>query len=108
MILCQFIFKPGTYDDEFYRLDGEIDAFAKALPGFLGNEAWFSADQTVKNACYYFESMDAVRELASMAAHREAKAKQSRWYDGYQIVVSEVTSTYGDGRLPHVTRGPSS
>jgi len=23
-----------------------------------------------------------------------------RWYDGYRIVVSEITATYGDDRLP--------
>ena len=26
MICCQFIFKPGTYDEDFHRLDGQIDA----------------------------------------------------------------------------------
>jgi heme-degrading monooxygenase HmoA len=108
MILCQFIFKPGTYDDEFNRLDDEIAEYAKSLKGFIGNEAWFSKDGTVKNACYYFESMDAVTQLARFEPHRVAKKENERWYDGYQIVVSEVTSTYGDGRLPHITRGPSS
>jgi hypothetical protein len=24
----------------------------------------------------------------------------ARWYDGYRIVISEVTATYGDDRLP--------
>jgi len=99
MILCQFIFKPGTYDEEFYRLDAEIEEFARALPGFVRVEAWFSKDGTQKNACYYFESMDDVQQLASYPAHREAKSKQARWYDGYQIVISEVTGSYGDGRL---------
>jgi hypothetical protein len=23
-----------------------------------------------------------------------------RWYDGYRIIVSDVSATYGDGRLP--------
>ena len=50
MICCQFIFKPGTYDQD--------------LP-----------------------------------EHREAKGQVRRWYDGYRIVVSEVTAIYGDGRL---------
>ncbi len=27
MILSQFIFKPGTYDDEFYKLDGDVVEF---------------------------------------------------------------------------------
>ena len=29
MICCQFIFKPGTYDDDFHELDGQIDTFAQ-------------------------------------------------------------------------------
>jgi hypothetical protein len=33
MICCQFIFKPGTYDDEFHRLDVQIDRYARALRG---------------------------------------------------------------------------
>ena len=40
MICCQFIFKPGVYDDDFHRLDQEIEAFARALPGFVRVEIW--------------------------------------------------------------------
>ena len=32
-------------------------------------------------------------------AHREAKARQSRWLNGYQVVVSQVLRVYGDGKL---------
>ena len=34
MICAQFIFKPGTYDDDFHRLDSQIDEYARSLPGF--------------------------------------------------------------------------
>lgn len=47
--------------------------------------------------------MASVRELSLLSQHLEAKGQYQRWYDGYQIVVSEVTASYGDGRLPHVT-----
>ena len=103
MIIAQFIFRPGTYDERFHELDGQIDAFAASLPGFVGVETWQSADGAVKNACYYFDDMAAVRELSQFARHQEAKAEYQRWYDGYQIVVSEVRAAYGDGRLPHLT-----
>lgn len=34
-IICgQLSFRPGRYDDEFHRLDGDIDTFARSLPGF--------------------------------------------------------------------------
>ena len=99
MILCQFIFQPGEYDDEFHRLDGQIDAFARGLPGFIRSQTWQSADGAMVNASYYFESMAAVKQLASFPQHLHAKGQYQRWYDGYQIVISEVSATYGDNRL---------
>ena len=62
-----------------------------------------SFDGTTKNSMYYFETMDAMFELSRYDAHREAKGKYQNWYDGYQIVVSEVTASYGNGRLNHLT-----
>ena len=34
MVCCSFMFRPGTYDDDFHRLDAQIDAFARGLDGF--------------------------------------------------------------------------
>jgi hypothetical protein len=68
VICCSFVYKPGDYDDDFHRLDGQIDHFARSLPGFR--------------------------------THLEAKSQVGRWYDGYRIVVSEVTATYGNDKLP--------
>lgn len=100
MMCCQFIFKPGTYDDEFHRLDGRIDSYARSLPGFVRTEAWSAPKTGVVNAIYYFEDKKSVAHLARFPEHREAKGQVERWYDGYRIVISEVTATYGDGRLP--------
>ena len=44
--------------------------------------------------------MAAVRQLAQFPQHLEAKGQVARWYDGYRIVVSQITATYGDDRLP--------
>ena len=104
MIICQFIFKPGVYDDDFHALDGRIDAYARSLPGFRGTEAWHSPDGGLVNATYYFDDMVSVRELSQFPQHLEAKGQYQRWYDGYRIVVSEVTASYGDDRLPYTTR----
>jgi heme-degrading monooxygenase HmoA len=104
VIICQFIFRPGVYDNDFHRLDSEIDAYARSLPGFRATEPWQSADGAIVNATYYFDDMASVRQLSQFPQHHEAKGQYQRWYDGYQIVVSEVTATYGDGRLPHVTQ----
>ncbi len=99
MICCQFIFKPGTFDDDFHHLDGEIAAYARSLPGFDRVEKWVSLDGTVTNAVYYFADMESVNALARLPTHREAKDQVQRWYDGYRIVISEITATYGDGQL---------
>ena len=100
MICCQFIFKPGTYDDDFHRLDGQIDQYARSLPGFEKAETWHAPDRGVVNAIYYFADKNSVAQLARFPQHREAKGQVQRWYDGYRIVVSEITATYGDDRLP--------
>lgn len=100
VICCQFIFTPGTYDDEFHRLDSEIDAFARGLNGFIRTETWYSDDRTRVNAVYYFTDRDALAELARFAPHRDAKSKVDRWYDGYTIVLTEVLGTYGTEEPP--------
>ena len=100
MICAQFIFKPGTYDDDFHRLDQQIDAFARSLPGFVRVEIWHSRDGDVINATYYFEDQKSVAQLARFPQHREAKGQVQRWYNGYRIIISQVKATYGDDRLP--------
>ncbi len=103
MFSAAFIFRPGTYDDEFHRLNNLIDAAAKSTDGFLGSEAWQSFDGKTLNATYYWESLEALKEFSGNANHLEAKKQYSRWYDGYHIVVSEVIRSYGDNTIPHLT-----
>ncbi len=103
MFSAAFIFRPGSYDDEFHRLNKLIDAAAKATDGFLGTENWRSFDGNILNATYYWESLDALKEFSGNANHLEAKKQYSRWYDGYHIVVSEVIRSYGDNTIAHMT-----
>lgn len=37
--------------------------------------------------------------LVRFPVHREAEGQVQRLYDGYRIIISEVTTTYGDDRL---------
>ncbi|MFN8126388.1 MAG: hypothetical protein U0R64_07770 [Candidatus Nanopelagicales bacterium] len=104
MFQISFMFEPGDYDDEFHRLDAEIQAAALDNDGYVGQEMWVSEDGVTRNAVYFWNSLAALREFADVAAHRAAKAQYDRWYRGYHIVVAEIVETYGDGRLPHVTR----
>ena len=99
MICVQFIFKPGTYDDDFHRLDDQIGRYARGLPGFDHVVTWHSEEGGLVNAMYYFADQKSLAQLARFPQHREAKSRVERWYDGYRIVVTEVKATYGDGRL---------
>lgn len=101
MISCSFIFSPGSYDEEFHELDGRIDAFASSLEGFIGVDRWVSEDGKARNSIYYFKSMESVKELSRYPEHLIAKQNYKKWYLGYQIVVSEVVGSYGDGYFAH-------
>jgi heme-degrading monooxygenase HmoA len=103
MFTISFIFRSGSYDDEFHRLDAATQAVAEATPGYLGSETWWSEDRSLCNAVYYWEDLAHLSSFAQALPHREAKASYDRWYDGYQVVVAEVRAAYGDGRLPHRT-----
>lgn len=94
-----FIFAQGDYDDEFHQLDAEIAAVARSIPGYLGEETWEQTGAGLISNVYYWESMEALQQLIAHPKHREAKAKQAKWLNGYQVVIAQVLRTYGDGKL---------
>lgn len=97
MFMISFIFRPGTYDDEFHRLNDETQAIAEATPGYLGSESWWSTDRTVCNAIYYWEDLARLSDFSRAVPHLAAKGGYDRWYEGYQIVVSEIAAPTGMG-----------
>ena len=101
MFTSTFTFAPGDYDDEFHALDARIAAVARAIPGYLGEEAWENAATGLISNVYYWDSMEALRQLIDHPDHRAAKAAQARWLKGYQVVIAEVLRSYGDGGIPH-------
>jgi heme-degrading monooxygenase HmoA len=104
MFMIAFMFRPGQYDDDFHRLNDEIQAAAYDSDGYVGQETWVSEDGRTRNAVYYWNDMASLREFGDVAAHRVAKNRYQEWYEGYQIVIAEINETYGDGGVPHVTR----
>lgn len=99
MYTSTFIFAKKQYDDDFYRLDEAIAQVAKEIPGYLGEEAWENPTSGLISNVYYWESLDALQALIKHPKHLEAKARQSNWLDGYQVVIAEVIKTYGDTKL---------
>lgn len=100
MYASTFIFKAGQYDEEFHRLDKQIAEVARSIAGYLGEETWENTGAGLIQNVYYWASEEALLELIKHPAHLEAKAKRSRWLDGYRVVIAKVLREYGDGKLP--------
>jgi hypothetical protein len=100
-IACQFVFEPGEYDEEFHLLDGQIDVYASELSGFISVHRWVSPDGRLNNSIYFFKDMNSVKDLAKFPQHLTAKQEVKRWYKSYQILITEVTASYGDGNLTY-------
>ena len=101
MFTSTFTFAAGAYDDEFHALDARIAEMARAIPGYLGEETWENTPAGLISNVYYWDSMEALQQLMSHPAHREAKQAQARWLKGYQVVIAQVVRSYGDGGIPH-------
>ena len=101
MYSATFIFHKKQFDEEFYKLDKSIAESAKQTIGYLGEEAWENPETGRISNVYYWKTMEGLQELMKNPKHLEAKAAQSNWLDGYQIIISQVIRTYGDGAIPH-------
>jgi heme-degrading monooxygenase HmoA len=105
MYSATFIFAKKQFDEEFHRLDATIATAARSMPGYLGEESWENSTTGLVSNVYYWASLEALQGLIDHPAHCEAKAKQSKWLDGYQVVISHVLRTYGDAKLVHPLAG---
>lgn len=102
MYSATFIFAKKQFDPTFHRLDAEIAAAAKAIPGYIGEETWENAATGLVCNVYYWRTLEALQELMRHPSHLEAKAGQGHWLAGYQVVISQVLRTYGDAGLGHL------
>ena len=103
MLTASFIFTETELDDEFFRLDGLIAQAAEETDGFLGKENWFSEDRKTRSSIYYWDNHLAFKAFSAHPSHLEAKTQYEKWYGGFHVVISEVTKSYGDGALDHIT-----
>ncbi|MCW2288051.1 antibiotic biosynthesis monooxygenase [Leucobacter luti] len=94
-----FIFETGELDEDFDRLNTEIAERARTIPGFLGEEEWHNSDTGLHSEVYYWESLEALRELVSMDTHGVAKLRSGEWIPRYRVVIAEVHTVYGDPTL---------
>lgn len=99
MYSSTFIFAAKEFDAEFHRLDAIIATAARDIPGYLGETSWENPQTGLVANVYYWDSLDALQALVRHPQHIEAKARQANWLNGYQVIISEVLRTYGDGGL---------
>lgn len=105
MIAATFIFKKKQFDEEFHRLDNEIATFAKSLPGYIGETSWENTEKGQTLNTYYWADEAALSALMNHPPHQSAKSAQSKWLDGYQVIIQQVLHTYGDSQLDHPLAG---
>ena len=103
MFAATFIFDKKQFDEQFYQLDQAITEAAKQTTGYIGEEAWENPETGRVSNVYYWKTMDGLHELMKHPKHLEAKATQSNWLEGYQVVISQVLRAYGDGKIEHPT-----
>lgn len=103
MYSATFIFDKKQFDEAFYQLDKAIAEVAKQTSGYIGEEAWENPETGRVSNVYYWQSMDGLHELMKHPKHLKAKAAQSNWLNGYQVVISQVLRAYGDGTISHPT-----
>lgn len=96
-----FTFGVRAFDAEFHAIDQHIAEAARAIPGYLGEEAWENPTTGLVCNVYYWSSLEALRTLIEHPAHLVAKQRQAEWLDGYQVVIAQVMRCYGDGGIAH-------
>jgi heme-degrading monooxygenase HmoA len=101
MFAATFTFAKSLYDDEFLQRDQEIADIARGLPGYLGEQAWENTDAGLISTVYYWETLDALRQLVEHPKHLAAKQLQGRWLKGYHVTIAQVLRSYGDGGITH-------
>jgi hypothetical protein len=99
MIVATFIFRQHTTNADFVELDDEIMLRAQANPGFIRKGKWLSPDGKTIRVDYYFKDTESLQVFRTDEVHRVAKKRYAEWYDGYEVEISEVRHSYGDGKL---------
>lgn len=105
MYSATFTFAKSEYDDEFHERDRAIAEVAKSIPGYLGEEAWENAAAGLLSTVYYWETLEALRQLTDHPKHLAAKQLKGRWLQGYHVTIAQVLRSYGDGGIPHPLTG---
>ena len=101
MYTATFTFAKREFDEAFHALDQVIAQKARSIAGYLGEESWENPATGLVCNVYYWDSLDALRQLIEHPAHLQAKQRQGPWLSGYQVTIAQVLRSYGDGGIGH-------
>lgn len=101
MYSATFTFAKGDYDDDFHRLDQVIADVARAIPGYVGEEAWESPSSGLISNVYYWQTLQALQQLMDHPRHAEAKRRHAQWIKGYHVVIAQVLQSHGSHNIGH-------
>ena len=101
MYTATFTFAKRQFDDAFHTLDQVIAQVAKSIAGYRGEESWENPATGQVCNVYYWDSLDALRQLIEHPSHQAAKQRQGQWLNGYQVTIAQVIKSYGDGGIAH-------
>ena len=101
MYTSTFTFGIRGFDAAFHALDQTIAEVARAIPGYLGEEAWESPATGLVSNVYYWETLESLQQLMQHPAHTAAKQRQAEWLNGYHVVIAQVIGSYGDAGIVH-------
>jgi heme-degrading monooxygenase HmoA len=96
-----FTFAKREFDEAFHAIDQAVARIAKAIPGYVGEESWENPATGMICNVYYWDSLEALRQLIEHPTHLAAKQRQQQWLDGYQVTIAQVLRSYGDGGIAH-------
>ena len=78
------------------------------FPATLARRAGRTRARGLIGNVYYWDSLDALRQLIDHPAHLQAKQQQGQWLNGYQVTIAQVLKSLCDGgivRLLATTEG---
>lgn len=94
-----FIFRIKKYDEEFEQLNELIDQAANANPGYLGKERWANSEENKRSVVYYWKSRESLKEFSKHPIHQKAKQSYKKWYEGFEVLISEILTFKSDHGL---------
>ena len=76
--------------DDYKRMDAEMEAHARAFPGFVDVKG-FKADDGERLTVVWWQDEETLRAWATDARHRVAQATgRQKWYEYYKMDVAQI------------------